>query len=85
MTLRAEIWIPGQPLGNLTAERVNEIQGIYTGPVVAVLDENGGVNIIQPMNPNTGEDWSSEEEALAFAENYMRPPNPMPESELTEE
>jgi hypothetical protein len=76
MTLHAELWTPGQPLGNLSAERVKEIQGIYTGPLVAVLDENGGVQIIQPMDPDTGEDWESEEAALAFAERYMAPPPP---------
>lgn len=74
MTLRVELWVPGQPLGNLSPERVKEIQGIYSGPLVAVIDENGGVNIIQPMNPNTGLDWESEEEALEFGERYINPP-----------
>jgi hypothetical protein len=71
--MQAVLWTPGQPLGNLTAERVKEIQGVYTGPLVAVLDDDGGVKIIQPMDPNTGEDWESEEDALAFAERYMTP------------
>jgi len=82
MKLRAEIWTPGQPLGNLTPERVKEIQGEYTGPLVAVIDENEGINIIQPMDPNTGENWATEQAALEFAENYMRP---APEPEELEE
>lgn len=74
MTLQAIIWTPGEPLGNLSAERVAEIRGQFTGPLVAVVDEKGGVNIIQPMDPNTGQDWESEEKALAFGENYINPP-----------
>lgn len=86
MTLRVELWVPGQPLGNLSPERVKEIQGIYTGPLVAVIDETGGVNIIQPMNPNTGLDWETEEEALAFGEHYINPPQvtEVPQSEEPE-
>jgi hypothetical protein len=71
--MKAELWTPEQPLGNLTAERVKEIQGIYTGPLIAVLDDNGDPMIIQPMDPNTGENWASEEDAWAFAERYMTP------------
>jgi hypothetical protein len=80
--MRAELWTVGQPLGELTPDRVAEIQGEYTGPLVAVLDDNGGVKIIQPMDPNTGKDWESEEAALAFAHRYMMP---APEQEVTEE
>lgn len=72
--MRAEIWIPGQPLGTLPADKVAEIQGTYTGPLVAVLDDEDGIMIIQPMNPDTGNNWGSEDEALAFAERYMTPP-----------
>jgi hypothetical protein len=71
--MKAVLWTPGQPLGNLTAKRVKEIQGTHNGPLVAVIDDNDGVMIIQPMDPNTGQDWESEEDALAFAERYMAP------------
>jgi hypothetical protein len=80
--MKAELWVPGQPLGNLTAERVKEIQGIYTGPLVAVLDDSGDPMIIQPMDPNTGENWESEEDALAFAERYMTPAPELDNEEL---
>lgn len=73
--MRAVIWTPGQSLGDLSAERAAEIQGEFTGPMVAVLDDNDGVMIIQPMDPETGENWSTEAEALAFAERYMTPPS----------
>lgn len=79
--MRAVLWTPGEPLGELSAERVREIQGIHSGPLVAVLDDNDGVMIIQPMDPNTGEDWESEEAAMAFAERYMTPPPPRDPSE----
>lgn len=72
--MRAVLWTPGEPLGELSAERAAEIQGEFTGPMVAVLDDNDGVMIIQPMNPNTGQNWESEEAAMAFAERYMAPP-----------
>lgn len=72
--MRAVLWTPGESLGVLSPERVAEIQGEYTGPLVAVLDEDDGVMIIQPMDPNTGENWESVEAAMAFAERYMTPP-----------
>ncbi len=72
--MRVEIWTPGQPIGHFSAEEAAAIQGEYTGPMVAVIDEHGGAAIIQPMNPNTGEDWASEEEAIAFGMNYINPP-----------
>jgi hypothetical protein len=72
--MRVEIWTPGQPIGHFTAEEAIAIQGEYTGPMVAVIDEHGGAAIIQPMNPNTGENWASEEEATAFGMNYINPP-----------
>jgi hypothetical protein len=72
--LKAVIWTPGTDLGELSAERVAEIRSTSTGPLVAVLDDNDGVMIIQPINPDTGADWESEEAALAFAERYMTPP-----------
>lgn len=76
MTYRAVLWTPGEALGELSAERVAEIRGTHTGPLVAVIDENGGIAIIQPMDPNTGNDWPSEEAALAFGERYINPPEP---------
>lgn len=76
--MRAELWTPGEPLGVLSPERVAEIQGEYTGPLVAVLDENDGIMIIQPMDPDTGENWESPEAAMAFAQRYMTPA-PAPE------
>ena len=81
--MRAVIWTPGEQLGELSAERAAEIRGVFTGPMVAVLDENDGVMIIQPMDPNTGENWQSEEDALAFAERYMTPA-PVDDSEIRE-
>jgi hypothetical protein len=86
--MKAVLWTPGEPLGKLTAERVKEIQGTYTGPLVAVVDEDGGVMIIQPMDPNTGENWKSEADAMAFAERYMTPAsteNPEESSENSQE
>jgi hypothetical protein len=74
--MRAVIWVPGEPLGQFDAERAAEIRGEYTGPTVAVLDENDGVAVVQPMDPDTGENWPSEEAALAWAARYMRPPEP---------
>jgi len=56
----------------------------FSGDVrtVAVLDDNDEVMIIQPMNPDTGENWESEELAMEFAERYMTPPPPEePQSE----
>lgn len=72
--MRVEIWIPGQPIGHFSAEEAAAIQGEYTGPMVAVIDEHGGAAIIQPMNPDTGENWASEEEAIAFGHRYIGPP-----------
>lgn len=84
MSYQVVLWTPGEPLGELSAERVAEIQGIYTGPLVAVIDETGGVAIIQPMDPNTGENWNSPEEALAFGERYLNPPQDEPEDNSRE-
>lgn len=64
------LWEPGTPIGDLSAERVAEIQGVFTGPLVAVVID-GGVAIIQPMDPNTGNDWASEADALAFGYRYL--------------
>lgn len=79
--MRAEIWTPGQPFGELSAERAAEIRGEFTGPMVAVFDDNDGVMIIQPMDPNTGENWESEEDAMAFATRYMTPAEEVPSPE----
>jgi hypothetical protein len=68
--IQVVLWEPGTPIGELSAERVKEIQGVFTGPLVAVVI-NGGVNIIQPMDPNTGENWESEEKALEFGYRYL--------------
>lgn len=79
------IWKEGEPIGDLTPERVKEIQGVFTGPLVAVVID-GGVAIIQPMDPNTGENWESEEKAREFGYRYLGlnpdgTPIPAPESE----
>lgn len=81
--MRAVLWTPGEPLGNLSAEKASEIRGEFTGPMVAVLDENDGVMIVQPMDPNTGANWASEEDAMAFAQRYMTPP-PAEDPEIEE-
>lgn len=80
--MRAVICVSGQSIGEVSAERLEEIRGEFTGPMVAVLDDNDGIMIIQPMDPNTGENWESEEAAMAFAERYMTPP-PEPVEEET--
>lgn len=82
--MKAVIWTPGQPLGVLSAERVREIQGEFTGPLVAVLDDNDEVMIIQPMDPQTGENWKSEEDAKEFARRYMTPAPAAPEEPTVE-
>lgn len=66
----AVLWEPGTPIGDLSAERVAEIRADSKGPLVAVVID-GGVAIIQPIDPNTGQDWESEEAAMAFANRYM--------------
>lgn len=66
----AVIWEPGTPIADLSPERVAEIRGVFTGPLVAVVID-GGVAIIQPMDPNTGDNWESEDAAMAFANRYM--------------
>ena len=72
--MKIEIWTPGQPLGHFSAEEMTVIRGAGTGPIVAVIDETGGAAIMQPIDPQTGEDWLSEEDAVAFAERYINPP-----------
>ena len=64
------LWEPGTSIGDLSPERVKEIQGEFTGPLVAVVID-GGVAIIQPMDPNTGTNWQSNEAALAFGYRYL--------------
>lgn len=66
----AVLWEPGTPIGDLSAERVAEIRADSKGPLVAVVID-GGVAIIQPIDPNTGQDWESEEAAMNFANRYM--------------
>lgn len=64
------IWEEEEEIGDLSAERVAEIQGVFTGPLVAIVID-GGVAVIQPMDPNTGENWESEEKALEFGFRYF--------------
>ena len=71
--MKIELWTPGQPLGHFSAEEMMAIRGDGTGPIVAVIDEQGGCAIMQPIDPQTGEDWLSEEDAIAFAERYLAP------------
>ena len=68
--IQVVLWEEGTPIGDLSPERVSEIQGIFDGPLVAVVID-GGVAIIQPMNPNTGENWESEDKALEFGFRYL--------------
>lgn len=72
--MKIELWTPGQPLGHFSAEQMLEIRGDGTGPIVAVIDEQGGCAIMQPIDPQTGEDWLSEEDAIAFAQRYISGP-----------
>ena len=72
--MKIEIWTPGEPLGHFSAEEMTAIRGEGTGPIVAVIDEQGGCAIVQPTDPQTGEDWLNEEDAIAFAERYLNPP-----------
>lgn len=69
--MKVEIWVPGQPLGHFSAEEMSAIRGESTGPIVAVIDETGGAAIVQPIDPQTGLDWTTEEDAIAFAERYI--------------
>lgn len=69
-SIEVVLWEPGTPIGDLSPERVAEIQGVFTGPLVAVVID-GGVAIIQPMDPQTGENWKSEDEARAFGYRYL--------------
>ena len=72
--MKIEIWTPGEPLGHFSAEEMAAIRGEGAGPIVAVIDEQGGCAIVQPIDPQTGEDWLNEEDAIAFAERYLNPP-----------
>lgn len=69
--MKIEIWKPGQSLGHFSAEEMRLIRGDGTGPIVAVIDEQGGCAIMQPIDPQTGEDWLSEDDAIAFAHRYI--------------
>ncbi len=71
--MKIELWIPGQPLGHFSAEEMTAIRDGKSGPIVAVIDDQGGAAIMQPIDPQTGEDWLTEEDALAFAERYLAP------------
>jgi len=68
--IQVVMWDGSEPIGDLTAERVAEIQGVFDGPLVAVVID-GGVNIIQPMNPQTGQNWESAQDALEFGYRYL--------------
>jgi hypothetical protein len=76
--MRIELWVPGQSLGHFSAEEMAVIRGEGTGPIVAVIDGQGGCAVMQPIDPQTGEDWLSEAEALAFAERYLAPVEEVP-------
>lgn len=69
--MKIELWVSGQPLGHFSADEMLAIRGNSTGPIVAIIDENGGAAIVQPIDPQTGEDWLTEEDAIAFAERYL--------------
>lgn len=71
--MKIELWVPGQPLGHFSSEEMAAIRGEGTGPIVAVIDEQGGCAVMQPIDPQTGEDWLSEADAIAFAERYLTP------------
>lgn len=64
------IWDGVTEIGDLSPERVAEIRGVFTGPLVAIVID-GGVAVIQPMDPNTGDNWESEEKALEFGFRYF--------------
>lgn len=68
------LWQEGQPLGQWSAQKALEVRGVHQGPMVAVLDESGGIAICQPMDPNTGQDWASEQDALDFGYRYLGVP-----------
>lgn len=80
--MKIEIWTPGQPLGHFTAEQMIEIRGDSDGPIVAVIDGQGGCAIMQPIDPQTGEDWLTEADAIAFAERYLSAPPAQPAEEF---
>lgn len=68
--IQVVLWDGETGIGNFSAERVTEIQGVFTGPLVAVVID-GGVAIIQPMDPNSGQNWESEDDALSFGFRYL--------------
>ena len=69
--MKIQLWERGSSLGHFSAEEMNEICQNIIGPVVAVIDEYGGCAVMQPIDPQTGEDWQSEADAIAFAERYL--------------
>lgn len=83
--MKIEFWERGQSLGHFSAEQMQEMCGDIDGPVVAVIDEQGGCAIMQPIDPQTGNAWESEADALAFAERYLAPPPPSEEETAPEE
>ena len=72
--MKSVLWEQGKPLGNLSSEKVEEMIGDLSGPVIAVLDDQDMVMVFQPIDPATGLAWASEADAIAFAERYMSPP-----------
>lgn len=71
--MKIQFWVPGQPLGHFSADEMTKICANVNGPVVAVIDEVGGCAILQPIDPQTGLDWASEADAIAFAQGYITP------------
>lgn len=69
--MRIEVWTYGSSLGHFSADEMTIIRGNSDGPIVAVIDEQGACAIMQPIDPQTGEDWKCEADAVAFAERYL--------------
>lgn len=69
--MKIQLWERGQALGHFSADEMQTMCGDIDGPVVAVIDEHGGCAIMQPIDPQTGNAWQSEEDAIAFAKRYL--------------
>jgi hypothetical protein len=69
--MEVKLWERGKSLGHFSAAEVTEMCKDINGPVVAVIDEQGGCAIFQPIDPNTGSDWASEADAIAFGYRYL--------------
>jgi hypothetical protein len=69
--VEVKLWERGKGLGHFSAEEVELMCAGIDGPVVAVVDAQGGCAIFQPIDPNTGEAWPSEAAALEFGYRYL--------------